>query len=378
MDIKMKRRIITLVVFAGMLLNFNNSSATWKNTIGLSNYYDENPYHYNSAVPLNFSSTTINSEYVSDSSGLSIGYSGAYSLVPQLSNTQLTDNSLNLTIPYYYGDFNNFSVSASYGLKYNSGDYGIYNNNQFGVTSLINQYISETSILRAGYKGTYKNYYNNTDFSFTEHMLFVGYKTYFETFTSINAELDYGYKNLSNNLINLGGIGKGKSSSDNSQSLGQIVANIKIGQSLAEKTGLSLLYSQSWNTSLSYTSMMNTNPDLIFEKEIYDDPYSFESRDLSITLTQYLPWNLKIQGYGFYSNKNYEYSFDFSNDLSLDKRKDYSKGAGINIEMSFNDTILIFKNSKLILNYLYLANTSNSDVFNYRSNAVNIGVKLGF
>lgn len=371
----MKKLTIILFVVTNLILVNVNLNAEWSNSFGISSYYDEKPFHYNSSTPLNFNNSNLNIIYNNESSGLGLNYLVSYSLVPQISFSQLTDNSINLSynIPYGQERKNNILFSALYGLKYNTGDFTLYNNSQYGISAQMNQNFTETTLARAGYKGSYKNYYNNTDLSYMEHILYIGYKTYFETNTSLNTELDYGYKDLSNRLFSFAGKG---SRNQSSQTLGQVIASIKIGQSLAEKTGLSLMYSQSWNTSTTYQSMLNFNPDFIFEKEIYDDTYSYESRELTLTLTQYLPYNIKIQGYGFYHNKNYEYSYDFSNNVSQDKRKDLYKGLGVNIEKNFDDDFLIFKNTKLTLNYLYSSNSSNSEFFNYKSNAVNFGIKF--
>jgi hypothetical protein len=151
-----------------------------------------------------------------------------------------------------------------------------------------------------------------------------------------------------------------------------------VAQSLAEKTGLSLIYSTSYSTTSSYKAMLDYNPNMLFDKEIYDDTYSYESNEFTVMLTQYLPSNIKLQGYGFYYSKKYEYSYDFSNDATLAKRTDQNMGFGINAEKSFTDEFLMFSNTKIIANYLYTNNVSNADVFNYKSNSFSLGVKFGF
>lgn len=373
----MKRLILIIIYTTSLFFIPELLRSEWNNSIGISSYYDQNPFHYNSSLPISFNSTYLDLKYLDDKSGFGLNLNSNYSLIPTLSNSQLSDNSINLSynIPLGSNFEDNLQFSALYGLRYNSDLFSIYNSNRFNFNAVINHDFSETSMARAGYQGTFSNYYNNPDLSYIEHILYIGYKTYFETKTSVNTELDYGYKNLSNNLLSF--VGNAKKNSV-VQSLGQVVANIKIGQSLAEKTGLSLMYSQSWNTSSAYKSMLNFNPDFIFEKEIYDDSYSYESKEITLKVTQFLPYDIKIQGYGFFFSKNYEYNYDFSNEENLDKRMDTQKGIGINIEKNFNLGVLIFNNSKISLNYIFTSNKSNSEIFNYRSNAVNFGINFDF
>ncbi|OGU57846.1 MAG: hypothetical protein A2X64_10135 [Ignavibacteria bacterium GWF2_33_9] len=373
----MKKIILIIISFVCLISANSSLKGEWRNSIGISSYYDQNPFHYSSSQALSFNSTNLNLGYIFDNSGMSLNFKSNYSLIPSLSNSQLTDNSIifSYNLPLGSETQDNLQLSAQYGLRYNSEIFNTYNNNKFGINAQFNHDFAQAKMLRVGYQGSYSNYYNNTDLSYNEHILYLGYKTYFETNTSINTEVDYGYKNLTNNLLSFAGQ---RSKNVSAQSLGQIIANVNVAQSLAEKTGLSIIYSQSWNTSSAYKSMLNFNPDFIFDKEIYDDNYSYESREITLKITQYLPYNIKIQGYGFYFDKNYEYNYDFSTDENIAKRLDIQKGIGGNLEKNFNMDFLFFNNLKATLNYLYTINNSNSDIFNYRSNAVNLGINLDF
>lgn len=370
-----KLQILFLVIFLN--ININLLSAEWNKSIGLSTYYNENPYHYTGSIPLTFNNTNLNIEYAPENSKFQYYFSGKFSVIPQMIYSLLSDNVLSSSYFSAFGDDlqNNYIFTANTGMKLNSGDFNIYNNYQIGMSAALNYSLSETSFIKTGYKGIYKNYYNNIDLSYSEHIIYFGYKTYFETETSLITEIDYRYKNLSGDIISFGGKGSGKS---NTQNLGQVIANLKIAQSIAEKTGISLMYSQSWSTGSDYKNMLEFNPNVIFEKEIYDDNYSFESQELTLTLTQYFSSDIKFQVYSYYFTKNYQYSFDFSIDKSVDNRHDVNSGFGFNAEKNINSSFLVFDNTKISLNYLFNKNSSNSEYFNYHNSEISLGIKLGF
>jgi hypothetical protein len=356
---------------------FTEVKADWQNSLSILNSYIENPFHYNGSVPISNHSMILSFTNLPSISNFSYNYTGNFSLIPQLSNSSLTDNLLQLNYKKYLDDSNrtDLNLSGAYSMGMNSGELNVYNNFSFLFSGNINYSFTESAIARAGYKSNYKNFFNNTSLSYFDQIAYIGFKKYFETNTSINSEINYGNKYYSGNLFSFS---KMMSENNISKSTGQLIANLKIAQSLAEKTGLSILYSQSWNLNSSQTLNVVFDPNLIFDKEIYDDPYSYESRELTATLTHYFTNNYKLQLYAFYFDKSYNYNSDIINFANNDNRADATKGIGFMVEKNFDANFLIFQNIKLNLNYLYLNNSSNSEIFNFNSNEFGLNFKTNF
>ncbi|MBM2814784.1 MAG: hypothetical protein HW421_1546 [Ignavibacteria bacterium] len=373
----MKKKINYLIVIFTIVFISIRANAEIKGSVSLNNSYIENPFHFAGSNPL--TNHSINIKLSNNISGSDFGFNfmGNYSLLPQLSNSSVSDNFFQFA---YTTDLDkdgtmNLSFLPYLGIGLNSGDLTGYNNFSLSVLSTLSNNFSESSIGRIGYRGIYKNYYYSQSLSFSDQVAFIGFQQFLETNTSINSELNLGYKNYTGKLFSFS---NQKFSKNQSETASQLTANIKVGQSLADKTGLSLMYSQSWNIGSSNAIKAAFNPNLIFDKEIYDDPYSYESRETIATLTHFFDNEYKVQLSGFYFDKNYNYNFDFSYDNDVVKMQDNSYGFGLNIEKVFNNQFLVFTATKLSLNYQYLDNSSNSSIFNYISNEIGFNIKMNF
>ena len=374
----MKLYRLTILAIIILLLSNTGASAEWLRSIVAGSSYLENPFHYNGSAPLFNHTIALQLGNNPANSNMTYNYSGNYSLLSQLSTGSLTDNSFQLGYSNHLDENRKLvlNLSSAVGMGLNSTEYTVYDNYSLGVAGAMNYSISETSIARMGTKALYKSFYNSSSLSYADMVAYLGYKTYFETETSLNAELNIGQKNYGVSLMRLAG--KGQYESASGQSASQIVVNIKAAQSLAEKTGLSLLYSQSWNLSTNDQTRKAFNPELIFDKDIYDDPYSYQSKELTATLTQYFSNEYKAQLSAFYSDKVYSYSSDLSNSSSAAPRSDISSGFSISLQKKITEEFLFFNSAQINLGYQYMFNSSNSDMFRYKDNEIGLSARFNF
>jgi hypothetical protein len=354
-----------------VLFLFNNANAEWKNSFSLNSNYDQNPFHYQGSEPININSTNILLAYKSADNSFGLNLNTNYSLIPNLAYAQLNDNTIGIKFNNHFGANNESDLifTGMFGFKLNSGDFSYYNNNHYDFSVGYNYRFSEITSLSIGNVVNLKDYYSMPDFSYMENVAYIGLKTSFETNTSISAEVDYGYKNFSDKLFSFSG--KGKNNTSASQSFAQAIASVKIGQSLADRTGLSLLLAKSMNLSSTTSDLLSFNPDLVFEKDIYDDSYTYQSNEATLTLSHYTFFDIKLQLFGFYFAKDYSYQYSEDVEIINPNRADKSSGIGLNLEKSFG-------NLKVNMNYNYTNNSSNTPVFDYNSNYFGVGFKLGF
>ncbi|MDX9757653.1 MAG: surface lipoprotein assembly modifier [Bacteroidota bacterium] len=162
-------------------------------------------------------------------------------------------------------------------------------------------------------------------------------------------------------------------------STSQLSAWINIGQGLTESTGLSLRLLQRWNLTDRGRAFVGGAVDFIGEEELFDDPYSYESSEASLILTQILGWGMKARIGGVYAMKTYAYpaSLDYT-DLSAPTREDERFGGYLTLEKTLSGSWLLFNGLTISLNYVYLRNQSNTTYYDYRSNALGLGVSTDF
>lgn len=162
-------------------------------------------------------------------------------------------------------------------------------------------------------------------------------------------------------------------------STSQLRAWINVGQSLSETTGLSVRFLQRWNLTDRGRAFVGGAVDFIGEEELFDDPYSYESSELSLTLTRILDGGIRLRGGAFYIAKSYDYpaTLDYS-DADAASRKDDRFGGWVRIEKSFGGGFLLFNGLRISLGYVYMRNQSNTAYYDYSSNAVTLGMSTDF
>lgn len=353
-----------LLLLCGMF-TYQELHSAIKGNISYIGSYDDNGYRLNTYKALNSNTTLLGIKYNPDSTNLNLLYSGGLSYIPQADKMFVYDNEIAAGYSIFYDEELESSVQFSTGANshINTGELEIYNNFSYSILANVNHSLSESSVLRAGYGYSGMKYYQYNTLSYGEHLLFAGYRAFFETNTSINLESEYSSKAYS---------GKGSGmNKQTTQALGRIYLNAKITQSLAELTGLALNISKSFNITSGYQYLLDFNPDIIFEKEVYDDPFSFESIDANLTLTRIFEGEYKGKIFTSFSSKTYEYTTNFDNSTDYPNRSDKSYGIGFSLEKKFGDL-----NVSMIYNYN--KNVSNSEYFNYSSNSFGIGFKYGF
>ncbi|MBN1448423.1 MAG: hypothetical protein JXA28_10875 [Bacteroidetes bacterium] len=335
---------------------------------------------------------------------------------------------------------NTLTLLVAGNARFDRQDYEIYDYRQvLGSASLKHQLFNNLPLLLS-YRARHRSYPYFGELSYLEHFASIGTMAFFETRTSIRVQADLGIKNYSSSFRsatdpgidgfmadgsgltlegggpggngnggnNDGGSNSGGSSSGGGplnsggagrmginhggQQLGmeqgveylmyddpstaQLSAWINIGQSVTEFTGLSLRLLQRWNLTDRGRAFVGGAVDFIGEEELFDDPYSYESSELSLTLTQILPWSMKLRTGGFYLFKEYDYpaTLDYS-DPAAALRSDDRMGGWLTVEKTIGGKWLLFSGLDLSLGYVYLRNQSNTSYYDYSSNALTFGIR---
>jgi hypothetical protein len=165
----------------------------------------------------------------------------------------------------------------------------------------------------------------------------------------------------------------------NISSLTQVLGYARVAQSITETTGLAAQFTN--RSILSGFGMFVKDLNVIYgdESEMFDDPVNYEGNNLSVELTQILFEDFQIKA-GYYLNKKnypsqgiYDELLAYNTGLMRsDNQNIFSLSVKKNISLDSTNGL----NLSVGLNYQMINNKSNSYLFDYKSNSINLN--LGF
>ncbi|MFA6235471.1 MAG: hypothetical protein WC824_14945 [Bacteroidota bacterium] len=439
----MRRILFPFLLLIGILLiDGRPASAQWLGTVSIESGYDDNMFHNYSATESGSTDVTLMYGYFPEDGNWALNYTGALSTFSQYPDRLYATNTLGASWSHAFGDedVNSISLMSIGSMRLDAEDYTLYDYSQaLASLSLKQQLIGDLPLL-ASYRVRYRSYPNFGELSYLEHFASIGTMLFFETRTSIRVQADYGFKNYltsspvdpalsgsgftstqsgltvdgggnggggnggggngSGSGTGSGGGGNGSGSGRMSMggngnssgmegsveylmfedpSTSQLSAWINVGQGITDATGLSFRYLQRWNLTDRGRAFVGGAVDFIGEEELFDDPYSYESNEFTLSLTQVLPWEMRLKAGGYFLHKTYGYpsTLDYT-DPSVASRADDRMGGWMTVSKSIGGDWLLFEGLDLSVGYVYLRNQSNTSYYDYSSNAMSIGISTNF
>ncbi len=287
-------------------------------------------------------------------------------------------------------DKNNlFYFGAEWDIRINGADYNYYDYNQLYAYANIS-YNFNGVFFKGGYNYRYRSYANVPDLTNNRHYLFIQTTKTFNTRTTVIVEADAGYKSFGGEeyySASGGGRGSGRMGSGYTTystteipSLSQAVFLARIAQSIYDKMGFFIQYRK--QISLNGSSGYENQSDYYQDEELFDDPFSYESDQLTGKLTWMLPWNIKLQTGGSLTSKNYisENAFISAEDSSGlgGIRKDDQTIINFSLAKKFFPHKSWLNTLTLNFNYSYILNESNSYWYDYKNNYASAGIRWSF
>ena len=426
------RRIIAFAVLSFMLLPFR-MDAQWLGSLSIESGYDDNMFRNYSASSAVSTDFAFSLGYFPEEAEWGANYSGALTTFSDYPERLYSTHTVGTSYALSYGDSDehSFSLVASGSFRIDQPDYELYDYSQaLGYASLKHK-LFDNFPLMLSYRARYRSYPNFGELSYLEHFTSLGTMMFFQTRTSLRIQADLGIKNYSSSFsgsaagdgsgfapesgaLTLDGGGPGGSSDRggngggmngegsgrrginsggdqrgmdqgveylvyDESSTSQLRTWINIGQSLTQGTGLSLRFLQRWNLTERGRAFVGGAVDFIGEEELFDDPYGYESSEISVTLTQLLPWSMKLQTGGYYLFKEYDYPWNFDyTDAGAGLRTDERMGGWVTLQKPIAGDWLLFSGLNLSLSYVYLRNQSNTRYYDYYSNTLSMGLSTSF
>jgi len=159
----------------------------------------------------------------------------------------------------------------------------------------------------------------------------------------------------------------------------QMQFDLRLAQSVTATTGIAVLYN-------SQFLLLGSNRDALIyadESQIFDDPMGYESQSIGSELTQMLPWNMKLKGAFYYTEKNYTTQgiyLDESEDNYDESvlRNDTRKVAWLSLQKNIHTDWFGGSTITLDFTHQFMNNESNSYWYNYESNYSGLGFSINF
>jgi hypothetical protein len=409
-----------------LLLGAVSLQAQWLGTFAIESGYDDNMFRNYSAAEAALTDFTLMYGYFPEDRNWALNYSGGLTSFAQYAERLYSTHSLGASwaTPYGEDEANSLTILGSASLRLDGVEYELYDYSQLAATASVKQRLLDELPLLASYRLRYRNYPNFGELSYLEHFASLGSSMYFESNTSIRIQADFGFKNYLSSAgytpapaisgftssgsmtVDGGGYGSGVGSGGGGgsgtgrmgmggqgsgmersvqylmyeePSTSQLSAWMNVGQGITETTGLSLRLLQRWNLTDRGRAFIGGAIDFIGEEELFDDPYSYESSEATLTLTQLLGWGMKMKMGGYYLLKTYGYpaSLDYS-DPAAASRQDDRMGGWLTLEKSLTGSWLLFSGLDLTVSYIYLRNQSNTAYYDYSSNSISLGISTDF
>ena len=316
---------------------------------------------------------------------------GTYSYLYQNSNVSYYIQDIGLD---YLHAFNEktaayFSVKGS-GALYREINEG-FNYLSLSLIGAVKTYLTDASILKSNYTFDYKNY-RYSMFDYLSHMLNLSLDRYFETRTTVKAELNWGYKFYLHPYLSQeippevdpyyprqagrgwrhfgGGPFEPPSSPPPLENEGEGIQILSLSgllaQGLGEKVGLRVSGLRQWTLS-GENPFSSVEEFYLVENPTYDI-FSWNGYSLSAQLTLEAPWNTQLK----ISYTILDREFPGIESLNLDGtsqgmiREDQRNQWDLRIEKNFSSFSIYFS-------YSYIINSSNDAYFDWNGNFISAG-----
>jgi len=269
-------------------------------------------------------------------------------------------------------------------------EYSDFNHITLDFYAALKSYLSQTSILKIDSSSTYKKYDLSTFDSLSQSLHF-SLDKYFQTRTTLQADVEWGYKYfLHPNYPNDGSVspeypsglmGKGKGysrgkmfyqSSNPIDHQGQGIQVLSLGGSIAQGLGsrVGLRFAGTKKYMLSGENPFTFIEDYYMIENPSYDSYSWEGYQLETAVTTVLSWNMELKiGYNFFS-RTFP-GIDVLNNVGEstgEMRKDTRRQLALQLKKDF-------RHFSVFLSYTGITNSSNDIFFDWNGQFFSMGIE---
>lgn len=352
-------------------------------SVNYSIYYDDNPFRQIEKTEETVNMLNVNLDYQPlQNEKFYLSYFGGVNSFNQNNEYSYQMHSLGSNYNFNFSDStqNSGTIGGFYSIKSGISSNNIFDfiNYSLHVNSKI--FITGSFIFTSGYIFSNKNYKNLSDLNFSEHLIFLRISKFFETKTGIIFEPGIGYKNYSiKNEIETPEtyfqMRRNRRLIDEDYtefSKMQARISFKISQGIFDQTGINFHYLKRINLRKNDSFGLNEyfGSD---DEELWDDPYNFEGNEFGSEFTQNFPLELSLKLSAKYSGRNFGENYIDSIFVNRsDNRTEFWAGITKSFSMPFVNS------TDLTLEYMFINNKSNRELFNYKNNLMMLSARINF
>ncbi len=399
----MRYSILTLCAVVGLTANL--AFAQWTKSISVGTSYDDNAFRNHAALSdyATQLSAYLARDYGSENWQSRLFYRGSFSIFAEYDERSYHYHQIGIAwsrILSEKGNSLNFGVNGS--LRANGEVYDYYNFKDASGYGNVKLKIGPSSLTNLGYRLRGRRYSNLPELDYTEHYFFTRFTHFFQTKTTFMIEGNYGRKTYREQVTDgsfsqwdmddyghhQGGRGHwngwsqfDENSTVNSKpSVGQLLGQIRLAQSITNTTGLSTEFVVRRNPGDGIRYLSGQVSGYTTEDELFDDRYGYESEEVGATLTQLLPWQVTFKA-GLESKwKNYvdRPALDLNGETlpTGELRKDKQLLTWLSLTKSF--TMLGGKSVSLMGEFYWIDNKSNDLYYDYQVSLISLGITTSF
>jgi hypothetical protein len=312
-------------------------------------------------------------DWIADRTNTTLQYTGGYNYFTVNPGRTNQMHGGAITFAQLFGDNEEtlWNSAVNYGVRTDREEFAYYDNTALALSSALKHQFSDMFVGRFGYTLRLMRFAHLSSFDHAEHQVFVQSSVFLPSQTTIIGQVDLGMKLYStpNEDSTTASTGRGRRSNAlSSPGVTQITGSVRIGQSLFERTGLSLAGSYQMNLRKD-SRYLGSTTGLIADDEIFDDHYGYEGPQASLMLTQILPWDIKARLSGNWQRRTY------STQPAYDDAGAQIAAQRLDTRSSFNVTLTVpLKPLHCTLGLAYdrIWNSSNDPYYAYTNNAFTI------
>lgn len=377
----MKQSVLFLLAIMATL-SLNKAMAQFSLEATVTSMYDDNVNNNYLQLADNVTSGSLGLAYDWEmaSNNTQLFYTGSLSYFSRITERSFHAHSFGLTHSMVLdeGKQSLLIIGGTYSLRLNRTEYSFYDNGQMSLYANVKHYLTERFLGRASYSFRVERLFELAEFNYTEHYGFLQGTFFLPTRTTVILEADAGTKIYStpvyDTTVQTGTHGGGQRFvTASTPGVTQLTGIARIGQQVADGTGLSLTTSYQWNVQKE--SRYLSSDYTISDDELFDDHYGYEGVQTSLMVTQLLPADMRLRLSGTLQRRTYSDrpAYDLVGNQVADVRDDTRKVLTLLFEKRFDSP-----GFSLSLSYDYIINSSNDRFYNYTNNAVTLRVGYAY
>jgi hypothetical protein len=321
-------------------------------------------------------------EWELDASAFQVSYTGSLHYFSLFPGRTFQQHEAGAAYSYLVNEESGALVNAgaSLSVRDNHEEYDVFDHSLFSLYANMQTAIFEGVRIKGGYTFRSVSFSSLAEFAYAEHYAFVQGGLTLPTRTTFILQGDLGFKNYSTpNAVSTSAsadsLGNGRRSSNAPlPGVTQFLGTLRIGQGIADGTGLSVTGQYQVNLRKE-SRFLSFSDGMVTDDEFFDDHYGYEGPSGTIMLTHILPADMRLRFSGTLQQREYadRPAYDLAGNQVAAQRTDHRSVLSLSLEKSFPALGLTTS-----LTYDRITNASNDFFYSYHNNALSLRLSVGY